>query len=50
MVNEVCLQEIVCVCFLSAMYTRVFSMFFGMLKFWYPKILACRYSGDTLVF
>jgi hypothetical protein len=29
---------------------KVFSVFFGMSKFWHPKILARRYSRDTLVF
>jgi hypothetical protein len=30
--------------------SRVFSVFFGMLKFWHPKILARRYFGDSPVF
>jgi hypothetical protein len=29
---------------------RVFSVFFGMLKFWHPKIWAHRYFGDSPVF
>ena len=41
-------QRNFCVFFFFSFFS--FWVFFGMLKFWHPKILARQYFGDTLVF